>query len=163
LKRLKSWADTSTGVVLLLAVLGGGSAPAGPFTPERNLHVRETLLDIYREVREMGFRAHEDFIKREFHFDLDGRRSNREEHVVVLSHREGAGDRMIVQVTLFEDFHGIARPRLACETLEIKSLVAGGDVEITRCDFDDSKLRDWLPAILDGIREEIELLRLVRR
>lgn len=150
------------GLFLTLAAPGSGSSSSDRTFMGQSSDARDLLLGIYQEVRELGFRAHEDFIKREFHFDLDGCRSNREEHIVVLSHREGAGDKMILQVTFFGDRIGPSHARLACDTREILSLVAGESLEITRCDFKDSEMTTYLPAILHGIREEKKLLRMVR-
>jgi len=71
-------------------------------TKKEKWELFKVLFNIYREVKEMGCRAGEDFIKREFHLDLDGKRENREEHIVVLIHNEGNGDKFILQVTFFK-------------------------------------------------------------
>jgi len=62
----------------------------------------KVLFCIYKEVKEMGCRPGEDFIKREFNLDLDGKRENREEHILVLIHNEGNIEKFILQVTFFK-------------------------------------------------------------
>jgi len=119
------------------------------------------LLAIFKEVRELGFREHEDFIKREFHFDLDGNMANWEEHIVVLSHADGNGEKMILQVTYFgEAAHG-GIARYSKETREISCLIEGNALAIQHCGFDVDEARHVLPEILKGIQEEKKLLKLL--
>lgn len=119
------------------------------------------LLEIYREVRGLGYRDDEDFIKREFHFDLDGIQSNREEHVVVLSHKDGNGERMILQVTTFGEAANQYFVRYPVNVCEILCYIEGDSLQIKECGYGERETRKLLPEILKGIRSEIELLRLL--
>lgn len=119
------------------------------------------LLQIYREVQELGYRDEEDFLKREFHFDLDGITSNREEHIVVLGHRYGNGERMILQVTTFGEAANQYYVRYPVNVSEIMCYIEGNALQIRKCGYDVHQTQRLLPEILKGIRSEIKLLRLV--
>jgi hypothetical protein len=117
------------------------------------------LLEIHREVKKLGYRAEEDFIKREFHFDLDGVKANREEHVVILSHKDGNGERMILQVTTFGKAANQYFVRYPVDVSEILCYIEGDSLQIRECGYGEKEARALLPEILKGIRSEIELLR----
>jgi len=119
------------------------------------------LLEIYREVQGLGYRAEEDFIKREFNFDLDGITSNREEHIVILGHRDGNGERMILQVTTFGEAANQYYVRYPVNVCEIMCYIEGNALHIRKCGYDAHQTQVLLPEILKGIRSEIELLRLI--
>jgi hypothetical protein len=120
------------------------------------------LRAIYDEVKELGFRDHEDFMKREFHFNLDGKWSNREEHIVVLSHPAQNGEKMILQVTYFGEDAGSAHARYPASVREISCLIEGDVIEIMDCGFEEREALDLLPEILKGIRNEKKLLKLIK-
>ncbi|MGB2905782.1 MAG: hypothetical protein WBB73_01700 [Candidatus Aminicenantaceae bacterium] len=130
---------------------------------QANKQPEQALLAIYKEVLELGYREHEDFIKREFHFNLDGSMANREEHIVVLSHASGSGEKMILQVTYFgEDAHAgaVRYPKL---TLEISCLIQGDAIEIQESMFEKDESMELFPEILKGIQDEKKYLKLLRR
>ena len=120
------------------------------------------LLEIYHEVRELGYRDQEDFIKREFHLNLDGIWSNREEHVLILSHKEGNGERMVLQVTYFGEAANKHFVRYPVSMREIMCHIEGDALQIRECGYDEFETRTLLPEILKGIRSEKELLRTLR-
>ncbi len=130
---------------------------------QANKQPEQALLAIYKEVLELGYRDQEDFLKREFHFNLDGSMANREEHIVVLSHASGNGEKMILQVTYFgEDAHaGSARyPKL---TREISCLIQGNTIEIQESMFERDESLELFPEILKGIQDEKKYLKLLKR
>ena len=120
----------------------------------------KVLFNIYREVKEMGCRPGEDFIKREFHLDLDGKRENREEHIVVLIHNEGNGDKFILQVTFFKTKSNYYDKRNAEDIRNITCIVNGDVIEVIKNELKEDELNKLLPKILKGIREEKKLLKL---
>jgi hypothetical protein len=120
------------------------------------------LMEIYHEVRELGYRDEEDFIKREFHFNLDGIWANREEHIMILSHKEGDGERMILQVTYFGEAANKHFVRYSESIREIMCHIEGDALQIRECGYDEFEIRALLPEILEGIRSEKELLRSIR-
>jgi len=130
---------------------------------QANKQPEQVLLAIYKEVLELGYRDQEDFLKREFHFNLDGSMANREEHIVVLSHASGNGEKMILQVTYFgEDAHAgsVRYPKL---TLEISCLIHGNTVEIQESMFERDESMELFPEILKGIQDEKKFLKLLKR
>ena len=120
------------------------------------------MMEIYKEVIELGYRDQEDFIKREFHMNLDGSWDNREEHVVVLSYKEGAGEKMILQVTYFGNMMKSSFARYAKDTREIVGLITNETIDIIKCGFDECEIKTLLPDILDGIKDEKKLLQLIK-
>jgi len=122
----------------------------------------EILKEIYKEVRELGTYPTEDFIKRTFHINLDGDESNKEEHVVVLSHKAGDKERMIVQVTYFEYRRKSSTIKHPKDIRTVLCYIKGDNLEIAQCDYDEKEIRILLPEILQGIRNKKKLLKLIR-
>jgi hypothetical protein len=149
----------------LLCLFLPASSPAALPHQEKERSSQENpegiLMEIYREVQELGFREDEDFIKREFHFDLDGILSNREEHIVILSHKIGNGDRMILQVTTFGKAANQFYVRYPVNVNEIQCYIEGDALQIRKCGYEEHEARALLPEILKGIRSEKKLLRMI--
>lgn len=118
------------------------------------------LLQIYQEVAELGYRENENFIKREFNFDLDGRSDNREEHILVLSHKDGDCEKMILQLTFFNKISS-SFVRHAEEVKKITCMVDGESVEIKEFGFCKGEVK-LLSKILKGIRHEKKLFKLIQ-
>jgi len=154
--RFIRWAVAGLMGSLLLPVFLIGQTKT-PREPE------QALLAIYKEVLELGYRDQEDFLKREFHFNLDGSMANREEHIMVLSHASGNGEKMILLVTYFgEEAHAgsVRYPKL---TLEISCLIQGNTVEIQESMFERDEALELFPEILKGIQDEKKYLKLLKR
>lgn len=129
-------------------------------TKKEKWELLKVLFNIYMEVKEMGCRIGEDFIKREFHLDLDGKRENREEHIVVLIHNEGNGDKFILQVTFFKTRANYYFTRNAENIRNITCIVNNDVIEVIENELKEEELNILLPKILKGIREEKKLLKL---
>lgn len=121
------------------------------------------LLDIYKEVEELGFYENENFLRREFQMNLDGNDNNKEEYVMVFSQTIDGVEKMSVQVTYFEPQKDNWMIKHAVKTKEIKCSLRGEDIEIRSCDYGEKEVRDVLTEILKGIRSEKELLKLIRK
>lgn len=122
----------------------------------------EILKEMYKEVVELGPYENEDFIKREFHIDLDSDENNSEEHVVFLIQSLGDKEKMIIQVTYFE----AKRTRIIKYAKDIKTIlchVKGGEVEIKKCDYSENDIKSLFPDILQGIRNKKKYLKLLDR
>ena len=96
----------------------------------------------------------------QFHLDLDGKRENREEHIVVLIHNEGNGDKFILQVTFFKTKSNYYDKRNAEDIRNITCIVNGDVIEVIKNELKEDELNKLLPKILKGIREEKKLLKL---
>ena len=128
---------------------------------ERKKTPEEILKDIYKEVSELGKRKNENFIKREFHFDLDENPTNSEEHIVVLIYEIDKRERMVVQVTYFEA-EDIKYPiKYAKDIRLISCHIASEKLEIDKCDFNKKEMKPILVDILKGIQEEKKLFKLI--
>jgi hypothetical protein len=121
------------------------------------------LLDIYQEVKELGFYENEDFLRREFQMNLDGNDNNKEEYVMVFSQTIDGAEKMVVQVTYFIPEKDNWMIKHAVKTKEIKCSLKGDNVKISSCDYNDKEIRKVLTEILEGIRLEKELLKLIRK
>jgi len=120
------------------------------------------LRDIYDEVQELGRYGNDNFIKREFHLNLDDNESNKEEHVVVLSHCYSGREMMLLQVTYFESRRINSHVKYAKMIREIECCVLDKGVEIRRSDYEVAEIRTLLPNILRGNRETKKFLGLIR-
>lgn len=124
-------------------------------------HKQETLIrHIYQEVADMDFQAPGDILVRDFHFELDGFDSNKEEYVVILSKAQPNGlQRMILQVTFFEKVGRNVLIKHAQETKSMECLLGGEAVFLENLSFNREEIGRFLPVILDGIRAEKRTLK----
>jgi len=130
--------------------------------PQRKKSPNEILKEMYKEVVELGARKNEDFIKREFHMDLDKDENNSEEHVVFLIQGEGDKEKMTIQVTYFE----AKRTRIIKYAKDIKTVlcnIKGNKIEIKKSDYSEKDLKSLFPDILQGIRNKKKFLKLIDR
>ena len=121
----------------------------------------DILKDIHKEVSELGKRKNENFIKREFHFDLDENPTNSEEHIVVLIYDIDKRERMVVQVTYFEAEGVKYSIKYAKDIRLISCHIASEKLEIDKCDFAKKEMKSMLTDILKGIQEEKKLFKLI--
>ena len=119
------------------------------------------LRKIHLEVKEMGFYADENFLRREFHMNLDGNDTNKEEYVMVFSQKIEDREKMLVQVTYFEPEKNNRFVKHAKETREIECNLRSERIEIKKCDYEEKALWIVLNEILRGIRSKKELLKLI--
>lgn len=120
----------------------------------------DILKEMYKEVVELGPYENEDFIKREFHIELDSDENNSEEHVVFLIQGAGDKEKMIIQVTYFE----AKRTRLIKYAKDIKTIlchIKGDRIEIKKCDYSENDIKSLFPDILQGIRNKKKYLKLL--
>jgi hypothetical protein len=118
------------------------------------------LQEICQEVREMGSYPNENFIKREFHINLDGREENREEHVVVLIYPWEDREKMTVQVTYYEPLPHKRYIKVAKQIRSIYCCFSIGWFEIENSDYSPDEMKSLLPSILKGIRSKKKWMRL---
>ena len=128
---------------------------------ERKKTPEEILKDIYKEVSELGKRKNENFIKREFHFDLDENPTNSEEHIVVLIYEIDKRERMVVQVTYFETDRLTHSVKFAKDIKLISCSVDSEKLKIEKCDFNKKEMKPLFSDILKGIQEEKKLFKLI--
>ncbi|MFC2160554.1 hypothetical protein ACFLRX_02750 [Acidobacteriota bacterium] len=123
----------------------------------------EILKNIYLEVKELGTYEDENFLRREFHMDLDLNATNKEEYVMVLSQNIDKIQKMVLQVTYFEQDKKNRFVKNAKETKEIKCEMIGEDFQIKSCGYEEKKLNKVLSRILTGIQEKKKLLKLLKK
>lgn len=123
----------------------------------------EILKNIYLEVKELGYRENENFLRREFHMDLDNHATNKEEYVMVFSQEIDKIQKMVLQITYFEQDKFTRYIKNAKETKEIKCELIGEDFKIKSCDYEGKKLKKILSKILTGIKEKKRILKLVKK
>ena len=120
------------------------------------------LREIYDEVQGLGRHGNDNFIKREFHLNLDDNTNNKEEQVVVLNHCYSGRETMLLQVTYFETRRKNTPVKYAKMIREIECHVLDKGIEIQRCDYDRTEIQTLLPNILQCIRETKKFLGLIR-
>jgi len=123
----------------------------------------EILKKIYQEVKELGPRENENFLRREFQMDLDNNATNKEEYVMVFSQKIDNIQKMVLQITYFEQDKSNRFVKNAKETKEIKCELIGEDFKIKSCDYEEKKLNKILSKILTGIQTKKRLLKLVKK
>jgi len=151
---------------VILLIIPYAATPVCDTSPSKQTKeqiIQNALKGIHDEVIEMGSYGDDDFIKREFWFELDGVEENKEEHVVVLQHNDGLNLRMTVQVTYFTKDKRQRFIRYAEDTKSVFCCVKGLVLDIDKSDYSDEEMETLLPGILKGIRIEKELLKLIEK
>ena len=155
---------TLTGISLLLILMLGASPVVYSVSTKKPDHKNEPceiLMEIYKEVLELGCYENDDFIKREFHLNLDNNEKNKEEHVVVLIHTAEDGEKMTVQVTYFEPRGKNINIKHAHKIMVILCCIAGDKVIVEKCDYKEKELKKILQKILQGIKDKKEILKII--
>ena len=119
-------------IFLVLLVLLLSTTTGFPFAqgkPAKRNTPAEILKDIHAEVKEMGFYENETFLRREFHMNLDGNDTNKEEYVMVFSQTIYGIDKMTVQVTYFEPQADNRFIKHAVASREIKCDICNGIID----------------------------------
>jgi len=129
--------------------------------PKQKKTSEDILKDIYKEVSELGKREKENFIKREFHFDLDENPTNSEEHIVVLIYDIEKREKMVVQVTYFEAEGFKYSVKYAKDIKLVSCHLDSEKLEIDKCDFSKKEMKTLFTDILKGIQEEKKLYKLI--
>jgi len=142
-------------IVMVLAFCFGTAAPA-----RAKEDLPETLKKIYGEVKEMGARPGEDFIKGEFFIGApDDDDTNKDISVFILIQNTGGAEKMKIQVTYMERTKENVRIKIAKETKNIICAVAGGAVRIQHSDYIERELPKLAVEILQAIRDKKKLLK----
>ncbi|MFC2166747.1 hypothetical protein ACFLQZ_02130 [Acidobacteriota bacterium] len=149
-------------LAVIFLLIGFLSSPLDGFSLAKKTP-SEILKNIYDEIKELGVYEDENFLRREFHMDLDGHATNKEEYVMVLSQNIDKIQKMVLQVTYFEQDKKNRYVKNAKETKEIKCELVGEEFKIKSCDYEEKKLDKLLSSILTGIQEKKKLLKLVKK
>jgi hypothetical protein len=145
----------------LLCLLANALTIIDDLSSSQSVRDRQKILkNILDEVVELGARADEDFIKREFWFDVDGDLDNKEEHIVVMRHDDGHNLKMIIQVTYYTSDKKLI-VRYAQDTKAVYCFIKGDEIEIDHSDYSDTEMDKLFPGLLKGIQDEKALLRLI--
>lgn len=159
--------SSGTAFSIIFFFLGASAAVSAEIPDESKKSGREwpekVLLSIYKEVLDLGFRENENFIKGEFHFDVDGREDNREEHIVFIINPYYDSHKFILQVTYFEAGVRIGSGRAASEYKEMTGFIKKSHVKISKSGFTPEEAGSLFPAILAGIQEEKKLYELIKK
>ncbi len=159
MKRLHAPAAVGAGLALGLGILvatgiAGAAAPAAPDDPPPPAAL---ILDIHREVKEMGPYPGEDFVRREFFLGEDDDDTNKDIHVVVIIQAaDGGAERMRVQVTAMERSANDPKIKYARGIKNLVCLVSAGEASVISSDYNAAGLagvlRDLKRAVLDKKR-----------
>ena len=121
---------------------------------------RQMLGILYREAFKASPQVTMEFVKNEFHVDLDGREANKEEHVVFLCYGCPEGTRFVVQVTYFQLVGHDVVVKYADESRQILCTVKNDLMTVDQSDYTDGEMKRLLKTLIRGVKEENELLRL---
>lgn len=122
----------------------------------------DLLWEIYKEVTELERFENDNYIKGEFHINLDGNEENKEEHIIVLNHFAGGREKMLLQVTYFESRRKNSPVKYAKCVREIDCCILDRRIEIEKCDYNEVEINALLPGILEGIRDTKKFLNLIK-
>jgi hypothetical protein len=152
-------------VPILLAFILNANSSSPNTDPKKKVsshrNPQEFLMEIYKEIKELGGYEKDSFVKREFHMNLDHNEKNKEEHVVVLTQSVENWEKMTVQVTYFKPKGKNKNIKLAQNVMLTLCFIQGKNIVIQQCDYKEDKRGEIFQEILKGIRHKKELLKLV--
>jgi hypothetical protein len=146
------------GLGIAVFVAGGIRTVRTPARPDDSPRVAALILDIHREVKEMGPYPGEDFVRREFFIGEDDDDTNKDVHaVIIIQTVDGGDERMRIQVTKME--RSANDPKISYAR-GVKNMVcrvsAAGEAALLTGDYTAKELepvlRDLKRAILDKKR-----------
>ena len=149
--------------LLLLAgllLLGASVSNASPRIPPP-LHDRDpssVLLQIHKEVSELGKKPGEDLIKWDFHIGPADDDTNQDEHLVILIHESDNKTKMTIQVTKLVPARHNPNIRYGRNVKTIVCSIEDGCAGIERSDYRDRELAGRLPLIMEAVRNKKKLL-----
>jgi hypothetical protein len=118
------------------------------------------LAKIHAEVRELGARPGEDFIRQEFFIgSADEDDINKETSVVILIQTLEGRERMTIQVTRMERDRHDRRIKTALDTQIIKAGLDPGNVRILHSDYSAKELESVCAQTLRAVLGKKKLLR----
>ena len=120
----------------------------------------EMLKILYREAFDIYSQVTMDFIKNEYHIDVDGRAANKEEHVVFLCYDCPEGMRFVVQVTYFQPVGHDVVVKYADETKQIRCTVEDETFSVEETSYSDKEMGNLLKTLIQRVKEENDLLRM---
>lgn len=133
------------------------SVSAGQTAENQNILM---LKSLYQEAFEISSQVTMDYVKNEFHVDLDGRAANKEEHVVFLCYGCPEGMRFIIQVTYFQPVGHDVVVKYADETKLIRCTVKDKNLLVNESSYTDEEMSQLLKTLIKRVEEENALLRL---
>ncbi len=132
-------------------------------TQNEDKNPNEILKKIYDEVIELGRYEKEDFLRRDFFMNLDEEDKSTREHVVVLIHKEGEIEKMMLQVTYLESRVEDSIIKHAKNTKKISTIKKGNRLKIEESGYEEEEIKSLLPKILQNIRLKKEYLKLIKK
>jgi hypothetical protein len=118
------------------------------------------LKTIFDEVKEMGARRGEDFIKGEFFIGApDDDDTNKDTQAVVLIQTVDGSETMLIQVTYMERTRENPRIKIAKETKNLTCRISGHRLSVVSSDYEEQGLHRLAADLLQSIRDKKKLLR----
>jgi hypothetical protein len=162
MKHFPAFVALGLGLGLGLAVLtaaesGSAQTPDRPADPPR---AAALLLDIHREVKEMGPYPGEDFVRREFFLGEDDDDTNKDIHaVIIIQASEDGSEKMRIQVTIMERSANDPKIKYARGTKNIVCRVSPAGAAVLISDYTARELEPVLRDLKRGILDKKRLLK----
>jgi hypothetical protein len=135
-----------------------GSSPQEKPSPSAK-KMAALLVEIHREVAEIGRYPGEEFIRREFFIGPGDDDTYKDAHLVVLIQEVGPERKMTLQVTPLIPSPENPRVKFGREVKVVVCRLAAGRVRLERSDYSEKELSALLPEMLRVIRDRKKLFR----
>lgn len=162
MKRLHAPAAAGPRLALGLGILAaaGIAGPRASASPDDRPLPAALILDIHREIMEMGPYPGEDFVRREFFIGEDDDDTNKDIHVVVIIQAaDGGGERMRIQVTAMERSANDPKIKYARGVKNLVCRVLAGEATVVASDYEARELASVLRDLKRGILDKKRLLK----
>ena len=151
----------SIGLIIFPVLLSG--AESSNSTGYAGLTVKKDpskiLMEIYKEVKELGKFPGDDFIKREFFVGKDDDDTYQNIHVCILIQNVNDEERLTIQVTYMQPSENNPTIKYAMDVKSILCIVGAENISINKSDYDAKELKKFLPKVLRAIRGKKKLLK----
>jgi hypothetical protein len=151
----------SIGLIIFPVLLSG--AESSNSTGYAGLTVKKDpskiLMEIYKEVKELGKFPGDDFIKREFFVGKDDDDTYQNIHVCILIQNIDEIEKITIQVTYFSASENDPTVKYANNMRSISYALLKDESVIIKSDYNEKERKKFLPKILRAIRGKKKLLK----
>ncbi len=162
MKHFSAFVAIGLGLGLGLAVLTAAeSGSAQTFATDKLTRTAALILDILREVKELGPYPGEDFVRREFFLGEDDDDTNKDIHaVIIIQAMDGGDERMRIQVTTLERSGSDPKIKYARGTKNFVYRVSpAGEAVLLTSDYTAKELEPVLRDLKRAIQNKKRLLK----
>lgn len=148
-------------ILIVGVVVGEGSLCFLEGFPQKKKKSYPILMEIYREVKELGSYPHDDFVKREFFVGEDPDDTNKDIHALILIQRLDQKQKITLQITYLKSSSNDSEVDYMKSVRAISWFLKENKIELIQSDYSEKERELFLPQVLRSIQDKKRLLKLL--